>query len=152
MKRIKIKKQKTIISIIITVIILLIIYFVYTFFPIQKSYKSNIHNNQQWIAYIQDLNNWCGPNQPKLYIYEDGSYIIKNYNLKEIDKGKIKTHYNIEKNINKLKNKNKSNSGINYYIKFKDGSENIVNIITTPKLSHYINKIPNIKEKLNSCK
>ena len=157
MKKLKIKNRtlKKIYLITTIIIAVILLYFLYAFLPIQKSHKETIDDKQQWIAYIQNVNNWCGPAQPKLYIYKDGSYIIKKYeynNYKEIDKGKIKTIYNIEKTITKLQTKKKSQSGINYYIKFKDGNENTINIITNPNLAHYINKIPNIKEKLNTCK
>ena len=157
MKKLKLKKKTLkIISLIISIIsAIILLYFLYAFFPIQKSHKETIDDKQQWIAYVQNVNNWCGPTPPKLYIYEDGSYIIKKYernNYKEIDKGKIKTFYNIEKTINKLKTNKKSKSGINYYIKFKDGSENTINILTKPRIAHYINKIPNIKKNLTTCK
>ena len=159
MKKLKIKfnkkKLKKISIIISPIILIFVIYIIYAFCPIQKSHKENIENEQQWIAYIQYVDNWCKNTPPKLYIYEDGSYIIKEYknsNYKEIDKGKIKTLTSIEKTINNLQNRKKSNSGINYYIKFQNGKENTINILTKPKLSHYINKIPNIKNKLNVCK
>lgn len=159
MKKIKLKinkkKLKKIGIIVLPIILIFVIYIIYAFFPIQKSHKENIPDKQQWIAYIQYVDNWCSVTPPKLYIYEDGSYIIKEYknnNYKEIDKGKIKTLYNIENTINRLSTRKKSKSGISYYIKFKDGKETTINILTKPKLSHYINKIPKIKKKLNVCK
>jgi len=160
MKKLKLKikfKNQTlkIISLITTIIVaVILLYLLYAFLPIQKTYKNTISDEQQWIAYIQNVNDWCGPTPSKLYIYEDGSYIIKKYErntYEKIDTGKIKTLYNIENTINRLENKKKSKNK-NYYIKFKSGEENTINLITNPRIAHYINKIPNIKKNLNTCK